>query len=187
MSATVQQQQRRIYSPVQKDAAIFLETSEESGGQRSLFEIELAPGGGNAPHWHLTYAERFTAVEGELTVHVDGLEHALKPGDQATAEPGVLHRFSNETDEMVRFHVELTPGHRGFEQTLQIGYGLAEDGLTNDKGIPKNLVHTAVLMDLGEMRVAGPIRLLVPLLKVLARWGRRRGVDAALAERYVRY
>jgi hypothetical protein len=88
---------------------------------------------------------------------------------------------------MVRFHVELTPGHRGFEQALQIGYGLAEDGLTNGKGIPQNLVHAAVLMDMGEMRVAGPIRLLVPLLKLLARWGRRRGVDAALVERYVRY
>ena len=37
------------------------------------------------------------------------------------------------------------------------------------------------------MRVAGPLRLLVPLLKLLARWGRRRGADAALVERYVRY
>ena len=185
MSATIQQ--RRIYSPVQRDAAIFLETAEESGGQRSLFEIELAPGGGNAAHSHLTYAERFTAVEGELTVHVGGLEHSLKPGDEASAAPGVMHRFSNETDELVRFHVELTPGHRGFEQALQIGYGLAEDGLTNDRGIPKNLVYAGVLMDMGEMRVAGPLRLLVPVFKLLARWGRRRGVDAALVERYVRY
>jgi quercetin dioxygenase-like cupin family protein len=185
MSATLEQ--RRIYSPVQKDAAIFLETSSESSGQRTLFEIELAPGGGNATHCHLTYAERFIAVDGELTVRVDGLEHALKPGDEAVAEPGVLHCFSNETREQVRFQVELTPGHRGFEQALQIGYGLAEDGLTNDKGIPKSLVQAGVLMDMGEMRVSGPIRLIVPLLKLLARRGRRRGVDAALVERYVRF
>jgi len=185
MSATIER--RRIYSPVQQDAAIFLETAEESGGRHSLFEIELAPGGGNAPHCHLTYAERFIAIDGELTVRVDGLEHALKPGDEAVAAPGLLHCFSNDTDEQVRFHVELTPGHRGFEQALQIGYGLAEDGLTNDKGIPKNLVHAGVLMDMGEMRVAGPLRLLVPMFKLLARWGRRRGVDAALVERYVRY
>jgi len=90
-------------------------------------------------------------------------------------------------DRYWRFQVELNPGHRGFEQALQIAYGLAEDGLTNDKGIPKNLVQAAVLMELGETRVVGPIRMLVPLLKVLARWGRRRGVDAALVERYVRY
>ena len=185
MSATAQQ--RKIYSPVQRDAAIFLETTEESGGRRTLLEIELAPGGSNVAHRHLGYAERFVALDGELTVRVDGLLHVLQPGDEATAQPGVLHCFANETDEPVRFQVELVPGHRGFEQALQIGYGLAEDGLTNDKALPKSLVHTAVLMEMSETRVVGPIRVLVPLLKVLARWGRRRGADAALIERYVRY
>jgi quercetin dioxygenase-like cupin family protein len=179
--------QRRIYSPVQQDAAIFVETSAESDGRHSLFEIEVAPGGGNQAHRHLSYAERFTALEGELTVRVDGLVHCLRPGDEAVADAGVLHCFENDTAETVRFQVELSPGHRGFEQALQIGYGLAEDGLTDDKGMPKNLVHAAVLMDMGEMRVTGPIRLLVPALKLLARWGRRRGVDAALVERYVRF
>jgi hypothetical protein len=42
-------------------------------------------------------------------------------------------------------------------------------------------------MNLGEIRVTGPIRLLVPLFHVLAAWGRRRGTDAVLIERYVRY
>ena len=185
MSATVQQ--RRIYSPVQKDAAIFLETSEESGGRRTLVEVELAPGGGNESHKHLSFSERFVCVEGELTVRVDGLLHVLHPGDEATAEAGAIHAFANETEDPVRFQVELAPGHRGFEQALQIGYGLARDGLTNDKGIPKNLTQLAVLMELSETRVVGPIRALAPVLKLLARWGRRRGADAALAGRYVRY
>jgi quercetin dioxygenase-like cupin family protein len=185
MSATVQP--RRIYSPVQRDAATFVQTSEESGGRRTLLEIELAPGGGNVAHRHLGYAERFVALDGELTVRVDGLVHVLQPGDEATADAGVLHCFANETDEPARFQVELAPGHRGFEQALQIGYGLAQDGETNGKGIPKSLVHTALLMQMGEMRVAGPLRALTPLLGLLARWGRRRGVDAALVERYVRY
>ena len=34
--------ERRIYNPVQKDAATFLETSEETGGERTLIEIEAA-------------------------------------------------------------------------------------------------------------------------------------------------
>ena len=185
MSATVQQ--RRIYSPVQQDAATFLETSAESGGRRTLLEIELAPGGSNGAHRHLSYDERFVALEGELTVRVDGLLHVLQAGDEATAKAGVLHCFANETDEPVRFHVALAPGHRGFEHALQIAYGLAEDGLTNDTGMPKNLVHAALLMQMGEMRVPGPMRALTPLLGLLARWGRRRGTDAALVERYVRY
>ena len=185
MSATAQQ--RKIYSPVQRDAAIFLETTEESGGRRTLLEIELAPGGSNVAHRHLGYAERFVALDGELTVRVDGLLHVLQPGDEATAQPGVLHCFANETDEPVRFQVELAPGHRGFEQALQIGYGLAQDGLANGKGIPKSVVHAALLMQMGEMRVSGPMRALTPLLGALARWARRRGTDAALVERYVRY
>jgi quercetin dioxygenase-like cupin family protein len=185
MSATVQK--RRIYSPVQRDAAIFLETAQESGGRRTLLEIELAPGGGNVAHRHLSYTERFVCVEGDLTVRVDGLLHALAPDDEATAHVGALHCFANETDEPVRFQVELTPGHRGFEQALQIGYGLARDGATNGKGIPRNLVHAALLMQMGELRLAGPMRALTPLLGLLARWGRRRGAEAALAERYVRF
>jgi quercetin dioxygenase-like cupin family protein len=185
MQITVQQ--RRIYSPVQQDAAIFLETSAESGGVRTLLEIELAPGGGNALHRHLSYAERFTCLEGELTVHVDGLLHVLHPGDQAVAETGVMHAFANDSDEPARFEVELVPGHRGFEQALQIGYGLAQDGRTNRKGVPRNLVQAAVLGDMAEIRVGGAMRALTPVLKLLARWGRRRGVDAALVERYVSY
>ena len=185
MSTTVQP--RRIYSPVQRDAATFLETTEESGGRRTLLEIELAPGGGNIAHRHLSYAERFVCLEGELTVRVDGLLHVLQPGDEATAQAGVLHCFANETDEPARFQVDLSPGHRGFEQALQIGYGLAQDGRTNPNGVPRNLVHAALLMRMGEMRVVGPLRALTPLLGLLARWARRRGADAALVERYVRY
>jgi quercetin dioxygenase-like cupin family protein len=185
MQSTVHQ--RRIYSPVQRDAAIFVETAAESDGTRTLLEIELAPGGGNALHRHLSYAERFTCLEGEVTVRVDGLCHVLQPGDQATAEVSVLHAFANEGEEPARFEVELTPGHRGFEQALQIGYGLAQDGRTNSKGVPRNLIHAAVLGDMAEIRIAGAMRALTPLLKLLARWGRRRGADAALVERYVRF
>jgi hypothetical protein len=38
-------ERRRYYHPEQKDYATFLETSEETGGERTLIEIEVAPGG----------------------------------------------------------------------------------------------------------------------------------------------
>ena len=47
-----------------------------------------------------------------------------------TAPRGTLHRFFNDTGEPSSFTVELTPGHRGFEQSIIIAYGLANDGLT---------------------------------------------------------
>ena len=40
---------RRIVNPVQRDVVTFLETSEETGGERTPTEVELVPGGGNAP------------------------------------------------------------------------------------------------------------------------------------------
>ena len=40
---------RRYYHPLQKDYATFLKTSEETGGEFTLIEVEVAPGGGNAP------------------------------------------------------------------------------------------------------------------------------------------
>ncbi|HEX8103860.1 MAG TPA: cupin domain-containing protein [Solirubrobacteraceae bacterium] len=178
---------RTIYNPVQRDWATFIETSEESGGTRTLIEVEVAPGGGNEPHRHLTYAERFEVREGMLMVRVGDESHGLAPGESATAEAGVLHCFRNTTEAPVRFLVELRPGHRGFERALQAGYGLAEDGRVTAASIPRNPLHVAVLMEWSEMRVTGPIRLAVPLLKLLARVARGRGIDRELEAKYVRF
>ena len=41
-----QQDKLRIYNPIQKDYVTFLETSDETGGEHTLIEIEVAPGGG---------------------------------------------------------------------------------------------------------------------------------------------
>src|SRR4051794_9607058 len=89
---------RRIYNPVQKDAAIFLETVEESGGTRTLIQIELAPGGGNAIHRHLEFSEHFEVLEGALTVHLDDIDHRLAPGDGAVAAAGRAHSFFNAAE-----------------------------------------------------------------------------------------
>src|SRR3954447_14416536 len=101
---------RRFYHPLQRDAATFLETSEESGGTRTLIQVELAPGGGNALHRHMTYAEHFEVLEGRLAIGLDGAEHELKPGDTAVAPAGALHNFRNPTKETTVFRVELRPG-----------------------------------------------------------------------------
>jgi mannose-6-phosphate isomerase-like protein (cupin superfamily) len=114
---------RSSYHPIQRDRATFLETSEESGGERTLVELEVAPGGGNTLHRHLAFSERFEVLEGELTVHVGGRDVVLRPGDSATAPIGSLHHFANRTDETVTATVELRPGSLGFERAIQIAYG----------------------------------------------------------------
>jgi mannose-6-phosphate isomerase-like protein (cupin superfamily) len=180
-------EERRIWNPVQRDAAILLESCEENGGQRTVLEIHLAPGGGNAPHRHLTYAEHFEVLHGELTVYVDGVGRTLGPGGRATAPAGTPHNFANPTHEEVRFLVRLQPGHRGFERALQIAYGMAEDGLTDKQSRPRDPRVLGLLAEMSDIGMEGPARLLEPLIGLLARAARRRGLDARLSEKYVRF
>lgn len=110
---------RRIYHPTQKDYATFLETSASTGGKRTLIEIELAPRGGNIPHYHMTFDERFEIIEGELEVLVGTQTHTLRPGETKTAFANTLHNFKNPTDKTTRFLIDIRPGSTGFEQSLR--------------------------------------------------------------------
>ena len=180
------QDDRRIYNPIQQDYATFLETSEESDGEHTLIEIEVSPGGGTTPHYHLTYAEHFGVISGALEVMVGGETRTLTAGERAVAPKNTLHNFHNATDETTTFLVELRPGSSGFEKALRVAYGLASDGLSNSKGLPKNLYHTALLFEWGEGRMPGVFAVLKPVFRLLARRARRKGIDKELEARYCR-
>jgi len=177
---------RRIYDPVQRDSATFLETSDETGGERTLIEIEAAPGGGTTPHYHLTYAEHFEVLRGALEVRVGETTRPLHVGEKAVAPIDTLHRWHNATDEPVVFLVELRPGHGGFEKALKVAYGLASDGLSSANGLPKNLYHTALLFEWGEGMLPGIFGIAEPLFRLLAKRARRKGIDRELEDRYCR-
>ena len=177
---------RRYYHPVQKDYTTFLETSEETGGDHTLLEIELAPGGGNTPHYHKTYDEHFEVVEGTLEVLVGKETRVLRPGQKAVAPRNTLHRFRNPGEERARFLVELRPGSAGFEKAIKAGYGLARDGRVRADGTPKNLYHLAVLLEWSEIRLPGVFTIAEPLLRFLAKRARRKGIDRELEARYCR-
>ena len=61
---------RTIYNPLQRDRVTFLKTAAETSGELMLVEVELAPGGGNPPHYHTSFSERFTPIVGELSVQL---------------------------------------------------------------------------------------------------------------------
>ena len=176
----------RIYNPVQQDYVTFLETSEQTHGARTLIEIEVAPGGGTTPHYHRLFSERFEVLDGELQVQLGQTIQRLTVGQSATAEPTILHRFTNTTPQPTRFLIELRPGHTGFEQGLQIVYGLASDGKTNAKGVPTNLSHLAVVLELGDTHLPGMLRVLLPVLRLVMARARRLGIEQELIARYCR-
>ena len=181
-----QQDKLRIYNPIQKDYATFLETSDETGGEHTLIEIEVAPGGGTTPHYHLTYAEHFEVISGALEVMVGSETRTLTAREKAVAPKNTLHNFHNATDGPTTFLVELRPGSSGFEKALRVAYGLASDGLSNSKGLPKNLYHTALLFEWGEGRMPGLFGVLEPVFRLLAKRARRKGIDRQLEAKYCR-
>ena len=176
---------RTIEHPVIGEKLTFVRTADETGGEVTELIVELAPGGGNPLHFHTSFTESFTPLQGKLGLQLGQERRPLSPGTTLTVSPGVLHSVTNRSDEPVRFRVEVRPGQPGLERFAQIAYGLARDGLSTGNGLPRKLTHLAVLMELGDVRAPGILFALVsPLLTRIARRARRRGVERALIDRY---
>jgi quercetin dioxygenase-like cupin family protein len=176
----MQEVRERIYHPGQKDYATFLKTSAETNGEYSLFEIEVAPEGGNSLHAHGVFTEEFKVIEGELNVQVGEQHMVLKPGESALVPLGVAHRFYNTSDKRTVFHVELRPGHQGFEQTLRIAYRMADV----KQGVIKNLLTFGVLVELSDTKITDLGFVMQPLFRLLASLARRSGLDKELMAQY---
>lgn len=179
--------ERKIYNPIQKDAVTFLKTSDDTMGEYTLVEVELADGGGVGLHYHKTYSETFECVEGEVQIRLGKTIHRLQPGEASTATPNSNHLFRNRSGKPCKFRVELRPASRGFEQSLQIGYGLACDGLCKPNGFPKDKLALAWLFDISESNLPGWMSVFEFILRKQAKKAREKGIDKKLLEKYVRF
>ena len=87
-------------------------------GTLSLSEAVLAPGFlGPVPHFHETFVDSFYVLAGTLTVRLEDETVTAPAGSFALVPPGVVHTFSNRSDEPVRALNLMAPG--GFEQYLK--------------------------------------------------------------------
>src|SRR3954469_4495405 len=89
-------------------------------------------------HRHPALVERFTVLEGELTMKRGGQTSTLRQGETATVEPNVWHDWWNASDRDARVRVEVTPGER-FAHMIETFFGLARLGHVNGKGMPHPL------------------------------------------------
>ena len=177
---------KRIINPVINDTALFTTTSSESGGTLTEIEMELFPGGGNMLHVHTKFSETFVAISGTLMLKTSkGKSLLLQPGQKFTVKAGQPHAFYNPGKEKITFLIQIRPGNTSFEQFIHILYKMAADGLVNEKGLPKNLMITCLLADMGNALPFG-FRSLIerPLIKLLARRARRLGLDKELIKKY---
>ncbi len=179
--------ERTIYNPIQKDTVTFLKTSSDTGGECTLVEVELADGGGVGLHYHKTFREHFECLDGEVQIKLGKKLYSLKPGESAAAEPHISHLFRNRSGKPCKFRVELRPASRGFEESLQIGYGLARDGKCASNGFPKDKLALAWLFDISESNLPGWMSLFEFILRRQARSARKKGLDKSLTAQYVRF
>jgi quercetin dioxygenase-like cupin family protein len=91
-------------------AAAQQELCAETEGEVFEFEAVLPSGLSGPPaHWHRVEQETFEVVEGRLRVRVGHAVRYLGPGESLVVAPGIVHAFSNPTDEQVRVITRETP------------------------------------------------------------------------------
>jgi quercetin dioxygenase-like cupin family protein len=160
---------KRIFvNPVIGDKAVLVKSGEETGGEYTLFQIDVAAGGGNTPHIHKTYTETFKVLDGELSIQLGKEHYTLHKGDSLTVPKNESHCFSNTTNTSAKFSVEFRPAQPGFEKAIAIAYGLAVDGLVNKKSVPKKFSHLAILIALSGTVPSGLGSFFIPLFQWFA-------------------
>lgn len=175
---------KTITNPVIKDQVTFTQTAQDTSGRITSLLVTLMPGGGTPLHYHKNFDETFVVVEGVLTLRIGREIKPLYAGQKLTVQPGQVHRFSNETDMPVAFTTVIVPGSTGFEYALRILYGLAADGETDKKGIPRNIITLAAVSAMSDMHPAGAGRLISPLFGLFNRIAKQSGITNKLIDRY---
>ena len=167
-------------NPVTRERAVILELPWQNAEGRGVAELTALPGARvMGEHLHPALHERFSVVEGELTVVRGGRRSTLHAGESAHIEPAVWHDWWNEAEADAVVRVEFTPGER-FVHMIETMFGLAREGHVNAKGMPSPLQLALTAQEFSDVIVfrkppAAVQRLLFSALTPVAR---RRGYRA---------
>lgn len=171
----------RIENPITREVLVVERTFAEGHGSAVRFTLP-AHQGGPPLHEHARYDERFEVITGALRLEL-GAERAprvLRAGESITVPAGTLHAFANASAAPVTFRTEVLRDP-GFERFIRGWYGAAADGRSRATG-PRSALELAVLIDEGDILVAGVPHALQRALRRLARWvAARTGAEQRVA------
>lgn len=123
-------------NPVTGERAIIRIGTEETGGRRLLVDLFVRPRGAvPAEHYHPAMRERFTVISGQVGFMINGVGSVAKPSEILEVAPGVRHDWWNAGEDEARVLVDVDPATR-FEHAILNGFGFAQDGKTDAKGMP---------------------------------------------------
>lgn len=166
----------------------FLETSAESGVDRVVMRLALAPGTVVPLHAHPT-EEAFECQEGRVDFQLDGHPVELRPGGTVTVPPGHVHGLRNASDQPALLGIVATPGAEA-EYGLRMKFLMSRDGYlpVPGGGPPKHLLLGAVVIHRGGLYFPPLPRWLFRFLMAsMAALGRWRGREQFLRDRYPEY
>ena len=167
-------------NPVNKERATILERPWDNSDGRLIAELTALVGARVVgEHRHPALVERFTVLEGELTVKRNGQISTLHQGRTSVVEANVWHDWWNASDRDARVRVEITPGER-FAHMIETFFGLARLGHTDNTGMPDPLQLSLLAREFSDIVVFRSPPLLVQraLFGPLARVARWRGYRA---------
>jgi quercetin dioxygenase-like cupin family protein len=160
-------------------SATFVKTGNDTHGAYELVQVELEPNGGNDWHYHKSFTEEFTVLEGKVKIGHNGNEIVINKGQSASASREDMHFFKNARAEKSLLLVKITPAS-GLEKTIRIGYGLINDGLLKND-MSENPWHLILLLGYSETHLQGlPRWFQDPLISSLAKIAQWKGEDREL-------
>ncbi len=131
----------------------FKVTSEQSGGELCVFEHAASRGKRTPLHLHADSDETFYLFEGEVLLHIDGVEHTAVPGTIVSIPRGIPHAFL-VISELARSLWFVTPG-----QPMEAFYRQAGDAAAS-RTLPRAEIDIERLRAVGEgtgaMKLLGP-------------------------------
>ena len=170
---------KTIYNREGNYSATFVQTGHETNNAYELVQVELEPHGGNDWHYHTSFVEQFTVVEGKIKIGRNGEEIVLDKGQTTMANKKDMHYFKNALDQKSVLLVKATPA-AGLEKTLRVAYGLINDGLLKND-MTENPWHMCLLLAYSESYLpAMPNWFQEPLINALAKIAQWKGEDKSL-------
>jgi quercetin dioxygenase-like cupin family protein len=130
----------------------FKATSEDTAGAFLLFEDQMIGGKVTPLHVHVQEDETFYVLEGEILVHIDGIEHRVGARGMAMVPRGIPHAFK-VVSAAARILTLLVPG------TAEAFYRAASDPATADSPIDGAVDFArvrAAAEATGGMKLVGP-------------------------------
>jgi quercetin dioxygenase-like cupin family protein len=171
-------------NPVSGERITFRRTAADTDGELLEIDLELTPDG-HVPgrHVHPLQEERFEVLGGTMKFKLGRRTVVAEAGDVVTVPAGRSHAFENGGDETAHVRVQVRPALK-MEHLFETAVGLANEGRTTSKGMPRPLDLALFVREYdAEVRAPFPPAWLQRATMAPLAWvARKRG----LAERYAR-